>query len=63
MPFLISDADKRELREEILPYWRAHGDYTARNFQLLPLEVKNSLFVDPNDSSSAGSGIQGFSGV
>ena len=23
-PFLISDADKRELREEIVPYWKAH---------------------------------------
>ncbi len=63
MPFLISDEDKRELREEIFPYWKARGNYTARNFQLLPPEVKNSLFVDPNDSSSAGSGIRGFSGV
>jgi len=24
MPFLISDEDKRELKEEILPYWKAH---------------------------------------
>ena len=24
MPFLISDEDKRELREEILPYWKEH---------------------------------------
>ena len=23
-PFLISDEDKRELREEIIPYWKAH---------------------------------------
>ena len=23
-PFLISDEDKRELREEILPYWKTH---------------------------------------
>jgi formate C-acetyltransferase len=63
MPFLISDEDKRELREEILPYWKARGNHTARNFALLPPEVKNSLFVDPNDPSSAGSGIKGFSGV
>jgi len=63
LPFLISDEDKRELREEILPYWKARGNYAARNFQLLPPEVKNSLFVDPNDPSSAGSGIKGFSGV
>jgi len=25
-PFLISDEDKRELREEIIPYWKAHRD-------------------------------------
>ena len=24
MPFLISDEDKRELREEIIPYWKGH---------------------------------------
>jgi|TARA_Y100000310_G_scaffold312725_1_gene360324 formate C-acetyltransferase len=28
-PFQISDEDKRELREEILPYWKAHRGYSA----------------------------------
>ncbi len=28
-PFLISDEDKRELREEIIPYWKAHHDWGA----------------------------------
>ncbi len=26
-PFLISDEDKRELREEIVPYWKAHRNW------------------------------------
>ena len=28
-PFQISEEDKRELREEILPYWKAHRGYSA----------------------------------
>ena len=40
MPFLINDEEIRELREEIIPYWKARGNYAARNFQLLPPEVK-----------------------
>jgi formate C-acetyltransferase len=28
-PFLISDEDKRELREEIIPYWKAHRGWAG----------------------------------
>jgi len=38
-PFLVSDEDKRELREKIIPYWRAHLD----SFPPFPPEVENSL--------------------
>jgi len=55
MPFLISDEDKRELREEILPYWRAQGNYertkSGRAYQLLPPEIRNLVFADPRDPS------------
>ena len=46
-PFLISDEDKRELREEILPYWRAHH-YAPP----VPREAKNMRYVDPDNPSS-----------
>jgi formate C-acetyltransferase len=38
-PFLISDEDKRELREDIIPYWQGHHDSPPP----LPPEVENSL--------------------
>jgi len=38
-PFLVSDEDKRELRELIIPYWRAHLD----SFPSFPPEIENSL--------------------
>jgi formate C-acetyltransferase len=41
LPYLISDEDKRELKEEIIPYWKAHHD----SLPPLPPEVENSLFA------------------
>ena len=40
-PFLVSDEDKRELRETIIPYWRAH----LNSFPPFPPEVENKLLV------------------
>ena len=42
-PFLITEEDKRELREEIIPYWKAHFD-TLPPF---PPEVENRLLGRP----------------
>ena len=56
-PFFISDEDKRQLREEIFPYWKTHY-YSPP----IPPEVKNVLFVDPDDPSSR-SGIIITSGI
>jgi formate C-acetyltransferase len=38
-PFLVTDEDKRELREKIIPYYRAHLD----SFPPFPPEVESSL--------------------
>jgi len=40
-PFVVSDEDKRELREELIPYWKAHLDSPPP----FPPEVENSLLA------------------
>lgn len=40
-PFFVSDEDKRELREKIIPYWRSHLD----SYPPFPPEVENILPV------------------
>jgi len=46
MPFLLTDEDKRELREEIIPYWQTHRSHYSPPF---PSEARNALSVRPND--------------
>jgi len=51
-PFELSDEDIRELKEEIIPYWRGEdGKWErtmgGRNFQQAPQELKDLIFVDP----------------
>ncbi len=45
VPFLISDEDKRELREEIFPYWKAHH-YSPP----IPAELKEAGIMEVSGS-------------
>ena len=54
LPYLISDEDKRELKEEIIPYWKAHHD----SLPPLPPEVENSLFAGARSRNRRHSGSE-----
>ncbi|MGR3294631.1 MAG: pyruvate formate lyase family protein [Candidatus Bathyanammoxibius sp.] len=46
-----SDEERRELREEIIPYWKGDGSWErtrrGRNFQLIPPEILDLMVADP----------------
>ena len=46
-PFIMSEADKRELREEIIPYWKKH------QFSLPFSEIENIADVAPENPEAA----------
>ncbi|KKN81337.1 hypothetical protein LCGC14_0320840 [marine sediment metagenome] len=47
----LSDEDRKELVEEIVPYWKGEGNWEKnrkrRNYQLIPPEIFNRMVMDP----------------
>ena len=46
MPFVLSDEDNRELREEIIPYWKAHHFYPPP----LPGKAESAISYQPGET-------------
>jgi len=61
----FSDEAKRQLAEEIVPYWRGQGKYEktayGRNYQQLPPELLSLFLVNPEDFLSPPTVITGGS--
>jgi len=59
--FLINEQDKKELRDEIFPYWKGQGKYEktvdGRTYQQFPTETADLLFGDPDVYPTFGTGI------
>ncbi|KKN81332.1 hypothetical protein LCGC14_0320790 [marine sediment metagenome] len=47
----LSDEDRRELKEELIPYWKGEGKWErtrhGRNYSLIPPEIFNIMVEDP----------------
>lgn len=50
-PADLTEEEKRELREELIPYWKGEGRYGqtsgGRSYQRFPEELKDLYFADP----------------
>ncbi len=55
-PLSISDADKQELREQVLPYWQGRTiyDWVYKN---TPQKTKNVIFLNPNEFPTKSSAL------
>ncbi|KKN81335.1 hypothetical protein LCGC14_0320820 [marine sediment metagenome] len=46
-----TDAERRELKEEIIPYWKGEGKWEknrrSRNYELIPREIFNLMVMNP----------------
>ena len=64
-PADFSDEEKRELEEELIPYWKGEGHYEKTSggcsYQRFPPELKNLYFADPAAYPPTSSNITTYS--